>query len=279
MTTDWHAATGTLIRFAEDPGGLDPATAASVEAHLVACSSCRRSLADVSDPATLQASWQPIADRIDQPRPHTVERLLRRGGVGEETARLVSATPALSVAWLAAMTLVAAAAVWASRLAGADGPYLLIAPIAPLAAVAITFASVTDPAGEAGIPTPMNGVDLFLRRAVAVLVPAFLVLGAFGLGLPSFAGAVAWVLPALALTLASLALGTWWRLELTATGLALAWLVAVTAIRRLQGQAVAFADSMVFSASGQIAFLVLGIVAGLVLAVRHDRLVALEVNR
>jgi hypothetical protein len=227
----------------------------------------------------IELSWDTLADRIDQPRPHAVERLLGWLGVREETARLVSATPALSVAWLAAMTLVVAATASLSRLSGADGPYLLLAPVAPLAAVAVTFASVADPAGEAGVPTPMNGVGLLLRRAVVVLVPTFFVLGAFGLALPSFGVAVAWVLPALTLTLGSLALGTWWRVELTATGLALGWFVAVTGIRWVQGQTLGLADSVVFSAAGQLAFLALGLVAGFVLAVRHDHLEALEVHR
>ena len=279
MSTDWHAPTATLLRFAEDPEGLDPAVAASVETHLVACSPCRRSLAGLSDSAALEASWDAVADRIDEPRRNAVERLLGWAGVRGETARLVSASPALSIAWLVAMTLVAAATVAVSRLAGADGPYLLLAPMAPLAAVAVTFASVSDPAGEAGIPTPMNGVGLLFRRAVVVLVPTFLVLGAFGLALPNLGLAFAWLLPALTLTLASLALATWWRQELTAAGLAVGWIVTVTAIRRIQGATLAFADTVVFSAPGQLTFLALGVLAGIALTIRHDRLVALEVHR
>ena len=279
MTTDWHASAATLNQFALDPAGLDPATAASIEAHLVACDSCRRALADLSDPATTARSWDALADRIDRPRPHAVERLLVRLGVKEDTARLVSATPALSVAWLAAMIVVTAAVSSASRVTDADGPYLLLAPIAPLAAVAVTFASVTDPAGEAGVPTPMNGVSLLLRRAAVVLVPVFFVLGTFAFLLPDFDGAVAWVLPSMSLTLVSLASSTWWRPERTTAVLGLGWLAIVSVVRRVQGETMAFADSVVFSPAGQLTCLAAGVAAGLLLARRHDHLTTLEVRR
>ena len=279
MTTDdnWHAPAEILERFLSN--AVDPVTAASVEMHLVACTSCRKVLRALSDPHLAEASWDAIADRIDQPQASAVERLARRVGVRDGIARVVAATPALRLAGLTAIALVAVGAASASRVADAEGPFLLLAPIVPLVAVAATFARATDPAGETGLAAPLSGVGLLVRRAVVVLGVTFALLGIAAPFSAVGSAAAAWVLPALALTFAALAVATWLPVEASVGGLAAVWFAGVLTVRFLTGFGTAFADSAVFTATGQLVALATIAVAGAVLVVRRERFATLEVPR
>lgn len=276
MTTDWHIPQQLLTRFVSAPEALDEATAASVEAHLIGCADCRIEVRRAADPAELAASWGLVADRIDRPAPLVVERVLRRLGVREGMARLVSATPALTGAWFVAVVAIATAAVVVARSTGTDGPYLVLAPLGPLAAVGITFLATSDPAGEAGVTSPLQGFALTLRRAVAVLVPTFLVLAVLGLALPGYGGAIQWILPALALSVGSLAVGTWLRVEVASVGLGVLWVATVTALRRIEGPDVALAETAAFGPAGQLTCLALAVLAAVVVVQRSERYSTLE---
>ena len=272
----WHAPRGLLARFAVNPAGTDAVTASSLESHLVACPGCRAVLADAA-PLDVAASWDAVADRIDRPRPSLAERFLERLGLGGGLARVVGATPALQLAGLAAIAGLAIAATVLSRTADAGGPFLVLAPLVPLAAVAATFAPAADPAGETGVATPLHGVGLALRRAAIVVGVTFALLALAALAVPGLSlSSAAWVLPALALALGSLALGTWWRVEVCAGGLAAAWLVATASMRLVEGRHFALADTAVFGPTGQVAALAATLLALAVLAGRFDRYATLE---
>jgi len=274
--TAWHAPPVVLARFARDPAGLDDVTASSIEGHLVACSACRTQLAAAA-PLDIGASWDAIADRIDRPRRPLVERLLERLGVGGAFGRLVVATPALQLAGLATIAGLAFAAALLSRSADAGGPFLVLAPLVPLAAVAATFAPAADPAGETGVATPLHGAGLALRRAALVIGTTVVMLALAALSVPGVGlESAAWVLPALALALGSLALGTWWRVEACVAGLAVAWLVATASLWLVEARRLVLADTAVFNRSGQAAALVAVLVATAVLAARSDRYATLE---
>jgi hypothetical protein len=267
----WHAPPGLLARFAADPAALDDVTASSIESHLVTCPACRAQLAAAS-PLNLSASWDAVADRVDRPRRSLSERFLERLGAGSGLARLLVATPALRLAGFALIAGLAAAAALLARGVDADGPFLVLAPLVPLAAVAATFAPAADPAGETGVATPLHGASLALRRAAFVLGTTFLLLGLAaaavpGLGLES----AAWVLPALALALGSLALGTWWRVEHCVAGLALAWMATIASVRAVEGRHFALRNTALFSPSGQAVALAVAVLAATVLAARSDR--------
>jgi len=279
-STDWHAPPALLARFVNDPAAVDDATASSIEAHLVACTDCRRQLTAAADPAVAATSWATIADRIDRPRPVLLERLLHHLGIGSGIARLLAATPALQLAGLTAVAILAAAAVTLSRATDAEGPFLVLAALAPLAAVAVSFAQAADPAGEAGIATPMHGAGLVVRRAIAILIVSFGLLGVAALAGPDLSPtAAAWVLPALALALGALALGTWLRVEVAVTVLAGGWLLTVWSVWWFAGHDVAVADSATFAASGQSVALAITVVAAAVVAVRRDHFATLEAFR
>jgi hypothetical protein len=279
-TSTWHAPPAVLARFAQEPAAVDAATAASVESHLVACAECRAELAGLSDPTVTAASWDAIADRIDRPRASLLERMLELLGLRSGPARLAAATPGLRLSGLTAVAGLTALAVAAARHADAHGPFLAVAPLVPLVAVAVTFAAATDPGGEAGVATAVHSAGLAIRRAVAVLVLAFAVLGTGALALPALGSApLGWVLPATALAVGGLALGTWVRLELALAGLAAAWLAAVGVVRYLHGIDSPFADAPLFTAAGQGLALALTVTGALVLAARADRYSTMEAPR
>lgn len=278
MTT-WHAPSDTLVQFARSPETIDEVMAASVEQHLVACAECRAVVAGATDSALLRRSWAEIVDVIDQPHQNHLERLLDRGGMPTHLARIVGSTPQLRVAWLATTMLLAAAAVAAARDMGSDAPFLVIAPLVPLASALLVFLPTEEPGGEAALGTPMYGAGLLLRRVVAILVPTFLILAVVGLAQPDLtAGGAAWVLPGLALALASLALSTMMRASTATATLGFGWVLLVAAAATLGDRAAPLAESALFALEGQAGALVLVLVASAWLVTHRDRFSTMEVT-
>lgn len=279
MTT-WHAAPEVLTQFAAAPALLDDVTASSIEAHLLGCDQCRRGVAQAAaasapDDAVALRSWDGIADRIDRPRPSLAERVL--GWIlPSDVARLVAATAALRVSWLAAVTAVVAAVVVVARQAGSEAPLLALAPLVPLAGIAASFGPAADPAGEAALATPLHGAGLILRRAAAVLLTSLVVLLAGTLALPGLELAdLAWVLPALGLTLAALALSTWVAPYPATSVAGAAWVAAVylvTALDRPQQ----LAEGPLFGPASQLAFAALAVLAAGAIRARRMQLSTLE---
>jgi hypothetical protein len=270
----WHAAPAALTEFAIRPHRLDDATAASIEVHLLVCDLCRATVADAADADDadgLSASWNAVADRIDRPAASGVEKLLRRLGVSDTYARLVGATRSLQLAWLAALVAVVGLAVLVARGSDKDDVFLVVAPLVPIAAVAIAFALGGEPAGEAAAAAPVSGAGLVLRRAVAVLGASLLALTLGAVALPDvgLVGA-AWVLPALGLTLASVALATWVRIDVAASVLGGAWLCVLWMSALSHRTGTSPLERAPFNATGQVVFALLIAFAVAVLAVRRD---------
>ena len=223
----WHVDPLVLRRYAA--GSLGGSPAASVENHLLACGSCRAALAPAVDPARLEAVWDEVVDRLDAPRLSPVERFLVGLGVAEDTARLVAAAPSLTVSWLAALTVALLFAVLAAD-AGPKGVllFLTLAPVLPVAGVALAYGREVDPTYDVGLAAPYSTFRLLLLRSSAVLVAT--------LGLVTVSAAVlpldgwlaaAWLLPALALSAATLAVST--RIDPVWAGCSVvaAWALAV----------------------------------------------------
>ncbi len=268
----WHASEMLLDRFVADPCAVDGITAASLEAHLLTCGRCRARVSERTSTTLVADSWRRVAAAIDEPRLSLLERVMIRLGVSESTARLLAGTPSLGLAGLGSIIVLASAAVASGRATDTSGGFLVLAPLLPLLAIATAFAAVADPAGEAGVATPLHGIGLVLRRAVVLLVAVFMVLGAADLavgevGVP----VIAWVLPALALTLGALALGTWYRAETAASGLAIVWTLAVVGVRWMDGFQTGYADTATFSPPGQAIALLVLVIATAVVVVRRDQ--------
>ncbi|MFJ8020849.1 zf-HC2 domain-containing protein [Streptomyces sp. NPDC096311] len=208
----WHADAEDLRAYARNE--LAPPRLWSVDTHLVACAPCREALATVSDPVALDAGWERLDAELDAPRPRLLESLLVRIGVADHTARLLAATPVLRRSWLAAVALVLLMAVVATDVGGvAASPtlFLALAPLLPLAGVALSYGPVLDPTYEMAVVSPLHGFRLLMIRTVAVLTTGLVLNGLATLALPAYGlRALAWLLPALALTGTGLALTARW---------------------------------------------------------------------
>ena len=223
MTATWHLDQDLARRYAG--GSLGTVLVASVEQHLMSCGDCRSLLDPLVDTARLGAVWDEVIERVARHRPTLVERVLHRLGMHESTARLVAATPALRGAWLAATTLVLGLAL-AAAYVSPDGAaaYLAVAPLLPVAGVAMAYGPEADPAYEVAAAAPYSQLRLLALRSLVVvsatLVPAA-VAGVLLPGAPILA--LAWLLPALALTASTVALSTRVRPQLAAAVLAAGW--------------------------------------------------------
>ena len=220
MTT--HPNSELLGRYAAGGAGLDDAAVWAIEVHLDTCANCRAQLAAASVPATAQ-----VIDRVFTALDHEIT-------VGPAPVR--SPRPAVKAQrrWLAWVLLpwltVTVAVLGCGVLLNSLEPslpslVLLLAPVAPLPGVAVAWSRRTDPVWELVATTPAAGLAMVLRRTLAVLavvVPALLLAGA-GTG----SSLALTLLPCLAFTVATLALGALTGVRRAAIGLGVAWTAAV----------------------------------------------------
>lgn len=204
----WHVAEDDLRAYAR--GELAAPMLWSADTHLLACARCRAQLGEVSDPVALDAGWERLDAELDVPRPGFMESLLVRMGVADHTARLLAATPVLRRSWLGAVVAVLVITVIVANSVRTDespAMFLALAPLLPLAGVALSYGPVLDPTYEMAVVSPTHGFRLLLIRTVPVLAVALALNGLATLALPSYGlRALAWLLPALALTTTGLAL-------------------------------------------------------------------------
>lgn len=275
----WHADAATLQRYKEHL--LSPAMTASVEAHLMACISCRSELATVSDTGRHERNWAAISQQIDRPALSLVERMLRRVGVADHHARLVMSTPALRSPWLVAICAVLAMAVLLHEARGDSSDsffaFLVLAPLLPLAGVAVAFNGRGDPARELISATPRSTLELILVRTVAVVGVTSALTAVAALPFSLDWTAAAWLLPALGMSSATLALATWMPVEWAVGGLTSAWVggAAVTwRLHRLDAEVIE--RFFAFRASGQLLFAAVLVAGAAVVTMRRE---ALEMRR
>lgn len=261
----WHLAPDVLSRYAG--GTVTDVDAHSVEAHLLACGPCRSAVGELVPRPRLEAIWTDIVIGLDAPRPTLVERLLRRIGVAEDQARLLAATPALSLSWLLAVSTALAFGVLASHLDDGRGfvVFLVVAPVLPVLGVAVSYGPGLDPTFDIGVAAPRRGWQLLLLRSLAVLASTVLLAAVAALVLPVGAAAAAWLLPGLGLTLATLALSTAVRPAVAATTVVASW-VAIVVLPLLMGGS----PQLVAGPAGQLGSAALAIVAAGILSRRLD---------
>ena len=220
-TGSWHASDDLAARYAD--GTLPEADAWSLEKHLEGCAGCAERvstavrhlpvpglvLAEVREAVlkealheeTVPAAGPVIAPPAPRGRPRS--SLAARA--------LWAAGPAVRGAWLPAVLLVALGALalaYGADVRGARPLLLALAPVVPVAGVALSSGRHADPLHEIAAATPSGGLRLVLTRTAAVLAVSLPVLTLTGLLLPASGApnAAAWLLPGLALTLAALAL-------------------------------------------------------------------------
>ncbi|MGW4301686.1 zf-HC2 domain-containing protein [Streptomyces sp. NPDC004646] len=243
----WHVAGALAARYAD--GTLPESDAWSLEKHVECCAGCAARvsgavrataagavLGDVraavlaAGPAVAPTSAPAPAPvtaplRATRPRPSRLPRLARL---------LWAAGPAVRGAWLTAVLGVAVGAM----LLGLGGGFtqarvvlLAIAPVLPVAGVALSYGPHADPLYEITAATPGGGLRLALTRTAAVLAVSLPLLTLTGLLLPGSGApaAAAWLLPGLALSLATLALASFTGCRTAAGVTAGGWLCAVLA--------------------------------------------------
>jgi hypothetical protein len=262
----WHAD-GKLLA-AYTAGRLDVAGTWSVEAHLTSCAGCRELAGALAEPERVRRVRATLIAAVDVPRTSVAERFLVRLGVADHTARLLAATPALRASWLLAVAATLVFAVLAARVGqGPDASlaFLTVAPLLPLAGIAVAYGPGIDPTYEIGLAAPMRGVRLLLLRAAAVVGAAVVLAAAASLALPGLGlSAAGWLLPALALAVCSLALSTVVE-PLRAIGItAGAWIVVVVVTVPPPAP-----SSVLFAVAGQVAFAALALLGAGVLLIRR----------
>ncbi|MFD9006818.1 zf-HC2 domain-containing protein [Streptomyces sp. NPDC059582] len=208
MSTTWHVPEDDIRAYLR--GELAAPRLWSADTHLAACADCRARLAQADDPVALDAGWERLDAELDAPRRGFVEWALVRVGIADHTARLLTATPVLRRSWLGAVVAVLLMTVLAAdTVQSAHSPtfFLVLAPLLPLAGVALSYGPALDPTYEMAVVSPLHGFRLLLIRTVAVLAVGLGLNGLATLALPGYGlRALAWLLPALALTATGLAL-------------------------------------------------------------------------
>ncbi|MEU6841373.1 zf-HC2 domain-containing protein [Streptomyces sp. NPDC046716] len=224
----WHVTDGAAARYVD--GTLPESDCWSVERHMEQCASCA---VRVSGAARAGAAGPALADvraalLTEVRAPVAVPGARRLGRLWW------SVGPALRGPWLIALFAVAAGALALAYGAGFDGagPLLLaLAPVLPVAGVAVSYGRHADPLHEIAAASPSGGLRLVLVRTLAVLAVSLPVLTAAGLLLPAARppgpGPAAWLLPGLALTLAALALGGYVGCRAATGVIGAGWIAAV----------------------------------------------------
>ncbi|WP_405984816.1 zf-HC2 domain-containing protein [Streptomyces sp. NBC_00872] len=245
-TSAWHVDDALAVRYAA--GSAPEPDAWSLEKHIESCGAC----AVLVSAAVRRGAAGPVLAGVREAVLAVAVRSAPPAARTGLTARVLwAAGPALRGSWLVAVVLVAAGAValaYGAGFAGARPLLLALAPLLPLAGVAVSYGEHADPMYEIGASTPGGGLRLLLTRTTAVLAVSLPLLTLAGALLPSSAspasptpsasslsplssmevpGAAAWLLPALALTLATLVLGSYVGCRTAAGAVGAAWGVAI----------------------------------------------------
>jgi hypothetical protein len=217
-----HPDVAVLARYAGGDPGLDEANVWSVESHLETCADCRTRLADHT-PDDVHALLNLVTAGIDRGIADGPAPVRRRRIWSAASRRWFAVTLA---PWLTMTAAVLGCAVLLHTVAP-DLPslVLLLAPVAPLPGVAVSWNRRTDPAWELIAGTPAAGLGMLLRRTavvLAVVIPLLALAGA-----RTGAPLALMLTPGLAFTAASIALGALIGVRRAAAGLAAVWALAV----------------------------------------------------
>lgn len=265
----WHVEPKMLEAYAHNEIG--DVHAFSVEAHLLSCEVCRRRIAAFGDGGRLETLWTEIDGIVTGPAPGIIERFLLRAGVRNHVARLLAATPSLRLSWLAGLALALSFAVISAYLStGGFVLFLILAPMLPLAGVAVAYGPGVDPTYDIGLAAPMGSFHLLLVRAAAVLTSSSAIAFIAALALPQREWAlVAWLVPSLGLTAASLALSSFVHPLRAAAGVAGLWITSCV-LAALYSSSTTATLQDVFGGSLQVALLIVTLASVALLYQRRE---------
>jgi len=220
----WHLDLQLAERYASGQAG--EVLSASIEQHLIGCPSCRSHLSPYVDQRRTQAVFAEVLERVQAPRPRAIERLLRKCGMSDTTARLLSLTPSLRGSWIIGILFVLVLAQLGANSSDAGiALYMALAPVLPMISVAAAFGGEMDPSREMVGATPYPMLRLLMVRTAAVVAATLVPATALAFLTPgSTLLAFGWLLPSLALLGTVLTLGARVPALPTAGVLAAAWL-------------------------------------------------------
>jgi hypothetical protein len=261
----WHVEPQLLLSYAR--GRSDLADSFSVEAHVLGCAACRDQLAHLVDRGRLERVWAGVEDAARPPGRRPLEAVLVQLGVPDHLARLLVSTRSLTLSWIGAVSVCLAFAVTAAQLSSHGlFVFLGVAPLLPLAGVAVTYGPGVDPAHEISLASPMRGFRLLMIRAAAVLVVTIGLAAVGASALPELGWlAAAWLLPSLALTALALALATYVQSLVAFWTVAAAWIAAVALAASESGNRFA-----AFGEPAQAGFVVVSLAAAAVVVLRRE---------
>lgn len=219
----WHIAPADLQAYADGSSSYVQTT--SAEAHLLRCAECRAALAPQVDPAPVREVWARVRDEVELPAPGRLERLALGLGLSPRDALLVGAAPRARGAW----TLALLSCVVFAVLAGSGDPrssltFLVLAPLIPVVAVALSYGQDADPLWETTLSTPYSPLRLLLLRSAGTILTAVPVVVVASVFLPGpLWFSTGWLVPGLACTAVTLALSTWIRVPTAAAATGLTW--------------------------------------------------------
>jgi hypothetical protein len=224
----WHLPPADLAAYVA--GTTRPPATVTVEAHLARCAGCRTALAGLVDPAPLRSVWDSVAEAVSAPAPPLLERLAVRCGLPPLDALLLAASPTLRPAWLLGLltNVLFLCAAAGDGLAYRSLLFLAVAPLVPVAAVALAHGRELDPFWEISLSTPYSRLRLVLVRALAVVgatLPLALVAADLIPGPWWFTGA--WLVPSAACVSVALAASTWFDLTRSTAVVAVGWVALV----------------------------------------------------
>jgi hypothetical protein len=226
------------------------------------------------DPARIDANWRAITAELDAPRPARIERLMRAVRVPAHVVRMIVATPALRRSWYLSVLAVVLVGLGGADPERRDSLFalLVLAPMLPVLGVALAYGSAADPSHEIQLATPTHGLRLVAIRSVTVLVVSIAIVAPLaGLSEAARPMAAAWLLPALAVTGASLAVMTFLPPRRATAAVAVGWFAATVVAR------VAADDPLAaFTAIGQLVAIGVTIAAVAIVIVRRSSFENLE---
>lgn len=216
-----HPSPATIARYADREPALDEVTVWAVEVHLEECAGCRARVA-----GGLTGDGRDLLDRV-------AARVGAGIAAGPDPAPIRRRWAAHNrwlvwhlVPWLMMTIAMLVCAVLLQALQPSMPSLVsLLAPVAPLPGVAIAWSRRHDPAWELIAGTPAAGLTMLVRRTagvLAVIVPA-LALAGVGAG----ASLALTLLPCLAFSAATIALGAYVGVRRAALGLGTVWSLAV----------------------------------------------------
>jgi hypothetical protein len=263
--TAHHPGEQLLRRYARGDDDIAADQLWAVESHLETCAPCRGRL--TPDPLADEV-WAGLAPLLDQTPQMPPARTWRR--------RLTTWVSPMAGPWLAMILVVTFVAVVLDRLSaaapGGISLVLLIAPVLPVLGVAASWGRALDPTYELTAATPRAGLPLVLRRTAAVL--AVVMPGLVAAGAVTGAALAQWLLPCLAFTAGTLALGGLVGVTRAATTLVALWAVVIVAPTIALSRTSVVLDPA--ATPVWAALLALGL---LVIALRRTAFTRLEANR